>query len=279
MNKWQKILTVVALIAFSAIIAEAKIGDTQDQVIRFAQKQEDIAQIRTRTYGGYPVIDVVYTDSTTLMHFFGANDREIAQYLYAPKRLTDAQVKEIQRIYHTIWRGTGTEGGHFMWESYSGLLMGAERHENYDELVILDMTRSREIASLNAKALPAPSRWPASTETNVYPPAPAATPNPAPGKKDCLITATIKLAELKPSGCWARIAGFAYSKNLPGHAVVLYQPTSGSNVWMYDEDLGSLELATQSHDLRDLAPAINQRLQLLDSRYQVSNLRWVEKDI
>lgn len=53
-------------------------------------------------------------------------------------------------------------------------------------------------------------------------------------KNDCLIVATETYARLRKTACWARIAGFAYSKGNPGHAVVLFQPTKNSTVWLYD---------------------------------------------
>jgi hypothetical protein len=276
MNKYQKILTILALITFSLITAEAKIGDTQDQVIRFAQKHEDIAQVRSHWYGGNPAIDVVYTDGTTLTHVFGASGREIEQYLYAPKRLTDAQVKEVQRIYHTNWRGMGTEGGVYSWQSASNLYMAAIRYETYDFLLIWDCNHMGEINIANSNALrrvnppPAPSttEYPPQQQSYVAPaPVPQGTPN------DCLIVATEAYARLKSASYWVRIAGFNYTGGEPGHAVVLFQPTEGSNVWLYDA-AGSKELATRSHELKDIGPAINGYLKAGDG---VSNLRWVER--
>ena len=175
MNKYKKILALVGLVLLCAVSqAGAKIGDTQDQVIRFAQKQEDIAQIRTRWDGGNPAIDVVYTDSTTLTHVFGANGREIAQYLYAPMRLTDAQVKEIQRIYHTSWRGMGITGGVYSWESASNLYMAACRRETYDYLLIWDRNNIGEINTIASN--PLKTIQPAPVPQNAAPVAPQSRP-------------------------------------------------------------------------------------------------------
>jgi hypothetical protein len=175
MNKYKKILALVGLVLLCAVSqAGAKIGDTQDQVIRFAQKQEDIAQIRTRWDGGNPAIDVVYTDSTTLTHVFGANGREIAQYLYAPMRLTDAQVKEIQRIYHTSWRGMGVTGGVYSWESASNLYMAACRRETYDYLLIWDRNNIGEINTIASN--PLKTIQPAPVPQNAAPVAPQSRP-------------------------------------------------------------------------------------------------------
>ena len=45
----------------------------------------------------------------------------------APKGFTAKDVTEIQRLYRTTWRGTGTKDGLFSWESSSGLGMTAKR--------------------------------------------------------------------------------------------------------------------------------------------------------
>jgi hypothetical protein len=272
MNKYQKILTVVALCAFCAISAEAKIGDTQDQVIRFAQKQEDIAAIRTRWYGGDPAIDVVYTDSTTLTHVFGAGGREIAQYLYAPKHLTDAQVKEIQRIYHTSWRGMGTTGGVYSWESASNLYMAAFRRETYDYLLIWDRNNIGEINTIAANALKMVQ--PAPAPQNAAPVAQQSRPTSEDSEPDCLIVATKMYWELKPTGIWERIGRFNENTMAPGgHAVLFYQPTPGSRVVMYDKIFGSLELPTQSHDLNEILAALNQ---LFGGNYNFQYPRWID---
>jgi hypothetical protein len=273
MNKYKKILALVALVLLCAVSqAGAKIGDTQDQVIRFAQKQEDIAQIRTRWDGGNPAIDVVYTDSTTLTHVFGANGREIAQYLYAPMRLTDAQVKEIQRIYHTSWRGMGTTGGVYSWESASNLYMAAFRRETYDYLLIWDRNNIGEINTIASNALK--TIQPAPVPQSAAPVAPESRPVSGDSEPDCLIVATKKYWELKPTGIWERIGRFNENTIAPGgHAVLFYQPTPRSRVVMYDKIFGSLELPTQSHALNEILAALNQ---LFGGNYNFQYPRWID---
>jgi hypothetical protein len=98
-----------------------------------------------------------------------------------------------------------------------------------------------------------------------------------PDKNDCLIVATETYARLKNTAYWARIAGFDYSantRNTPGHAVVLYQPTQGSTVWLYDE-VGSRDLATKSHDLNELKEAISLWLKG-DAR--VVDIKWIGEE-
>ena len=58
--------------------------------------------------------------------------REIAFYYVATKGLKPEDVEKLKRRYRTTWRGTGTDGGLFSWESANGLSMVAERHEGYD---------------------------------------------------------------------------------------------------------------------------------------------------
>jgi hypothetical protein len=92
---------------------------------------------------------------------------------------------------------------------------------------------------------------------------------------DCLIVATEAYTRLSKANAWARIAGFTISKNtkvIGGHAVVFFQPTSNSNVWMYDAN-GSRDLHTKSHDLAEILEAMSQ---LLNNNIQVSEPRWVE---
>jgi hypothetical protein len=106
--------------------------------------------------------------------------------------------------------------------------------------------------------------------------APRPRPAPSAGQQDCLIVATEAQARLKNTACWARIAGFTVSKSsnrIGGHAVVFYQPTLNSNVWMYDKS-GSHEIPTQSHDLTIIVEALNQKFSSYD--IQVSGAKWVE---
>jgi len=95
-------------------------------------------------------------------------------------------------------------------------------------------------------------------------------------QKDCLIVATEAYARLQKSAYWAKIAGFTWSENtkvIGGHAVVFYQPTENTNVFMYDES-GSFDLQTRSHDLNEIITALNR----LTRKVRVESPRWLESD-
>ena len=95
---------------------------------------------------------------------------------------------------------------------------------------------------------------------------------PAPDRKDCLIVATETLARLKHTAYWARIVGFEARNAELGHAVVLFQPSDNSNVWLYDAG-GSRQLNTHSHELGDLRKAINE---ILPAKQQLSQMQWID---
>ena len=131
----------------------------------------------------------------------------------------------------------GNDGGVFSWGSANGLYMAAKRLEGYDYLAIVDMGRVDEIPEIR-RASPAPASAAVVTPTPATPapvfdkPAVAATPD----EKDCLLVATEAYARMQKTAEWAKIAGFNWLQNkktIGGHAVVFYQPTQNSNVWMY----------------------------------------------
>lgn len=97
-----------------------------------------------------------------------------------------------------------------------------------------------------------------------------------PNQKDCLIVATEAHARLQKSAYWAKIAGFRWfenAKNVGGHAVVFYQPTADSNIWMYDKS-GSYEIDTKSHELDEIIGALNASLG--GSTIRIESPRWLE---
>ena len=72
--------------------------------------------------------------------------------------------------------------------------------------------------------------------------------------QDRLIVAVEVYARLRGIAAWAKIAGFNWSEDgkiIGMHAVVFFQPTNASNLWMYDRG-GSVELTTRSHELSDI---------------------------
>jgi hypothetical protein len=192
-------------------------------------------------------------------HLIGRNGREIAFDLYAPKRLTNDDVAAIQPQYKTPWYGTGTKDGVYSWQTISGLQMRAYRREAYDYLVIWDLNKPQEAADIIGRVTAANN--PAPT------PAPEAAPQnrvvQAPNQKnDCAVVATEMYARLKKTGVWVGIALFNEKTLAPsGHAVVIWQPASGSNVQIFlDETIGTLELDTQSHELNKIFAAFNRAM-------------------
>ena len=268
---------MLALIALSA--AQARIGQTQDQVIQDAGREKAVS-VQSVENLGRTMLRVQYHDDV-ILHLFGSDGREIAFYYYATKGLKPEDVDKIQRTYHTTWRGMGIDGGVFNWGSANGLYMTAERLEGYDYLAILDMSRVDEIPEIR-RASPAP----ASVSTAVATPTPA-TPAPVfnkpavaatPDEKDCLLVATEAYARMQKTADWAKIAGFTWLQNkkeIGGHAVVFYQPTQNSNVWMYDKS-GSYEIHTKSHDLNEIIAVLNQTLRTVNIK--IESPRWLDNN-
>ena len=286
MNKYQKILTIVALIAFSAIMAlsaQGMIGQTPDQVIAGARKDRDTVKIYNASFSNLPEVYVDYKDGSTIRHTFGRKGREIAFSWTAPFISNDDVVK-IQRAYRTQWYGIGTEGGVYQWVSKNRLQMMqmmAQRHEKYYDLTIFEMDRSGEIKSAIA-------RNEASTKTAVYPPAqepfnpnasmpdeglkpaqvtpqvhfqPIRQPSVTRPPNDCYIVASQIYAGLRTSSYWVKVAAITITvkgtNETIGHTVVFSQLTRQSNIVMSDEN-GALELATKSHELSDIIAAAAQ---------------------
>jgi hypothetical protein len=266
----QKRLTTVTLAVIAVTAAQAKIGQTSEQVIQDA-KREKAVSVQWVESLGRNMLRVQYHDDV-ILHLFGSDGREIAFYYYATKGLKPEDVDNIQRMYHTTWRGMGNDGGVFNWESVTNLHMTAERVEGHDYLAIFDMSRVDELPEIR-RANPAPP-----------PPAVVGTPiptTPAPGidkpavaatsdEKDCLLVATEAYARMQKTADWAKIAGFIWlqnNKKIGGHAVVFYQPTQNSNVWMYDKS-GSYEIHTKSHDLNEIVAVLNQTLRTVNIKIE-----------
>ena len=55
---------------------------------------------------------------------------------------------------------------------------------------------------------------------------------------------------------------------------MFYQPTSSSNVFMYDETFGSLDLGTQSHGLTVIIDSLNRMMKKADL-FQAGDPHWV----
>lgn len=284
--KKQLMTVMLALVALST--AQAKIGQTPQEVIQDSWREKAVS-VQWIDIFDRPMLRVQYHDDV-ILHLFGSNGREIAFYYYATKGLKPEDVDKLQRRYPTTWRGTGTDGGVFTWESANGLWMTAERHEGYDYLAIFDASRVQEIPEIR-NAVPAPALASAPAAPVVVPTAPAVAPVPAahldfvpdkPSKdeNDCLLVATEAYARMQKAAYWAKIAGFRWIKDgevIGKHAVLFYQPTESSNVFMYDKD-GSLPIATQSHDLNEIINSLNELFGTAKVPLRAQSARWTDAD-
>ena len=274
----QRQLMTVMLVVIALSAAQARIGQTSDQVIQDAGREKAVSVQWVESLGRTTMLRVQYHDDV-ILHLFGSDGREIAFYYYATKGLKPEDVDNIQRVYHTTWRGMGNDGGVFSWESVNGLHMTAERLEGYDYLAIFDMSRVHELPEIR-RASPAPPSVVVATPSPATPAAVFDKPTVAatPDEKDCLLVATEAYARMQKTADWSKIAGFVWLQNkkkIGGHAVVFYQPTQNSNVWMYDKS-GSYEIHTKSHDLNEIIAVLNQTLRTVNIK--IESPRWLENN-
>lgn len=274
---------VIALCAIAGS-AFAKIGESYAQVLQEARQDKDAVAITPWNYDGKPALRVQYRNTDVIHHMFSTQGREIGFYWYANHEVTWKEVAVIQRVFKTKWHRTQLNPHWTTWESHDGMVLGVQ-------------SKALHILQLNAiEQLPAVAtneaglhRVPTTHEDSAIDrfldsPLPAATqaspvaskPTPT-DQNDCLPFALEALARLKKSSHWAEIAGFTWiedGKKIGGHAVVFYQPTEKSNIWMYDRS-GSLDLQTRSHDPNEIVAALNQRIR---SNLRVESPRWLEND-
>lgn len=275
MNKYQKILTVVALVAFGAgHSAFAMIGQTQDQVIQGARRDKDTVKIEAEPYGNKSALQVYYRDGAMINHVFGNKEREIAFFLTAYRRLTNEEVFAMQRMYHVRWYGTGVSNGVSSYESQNNLYMGVSRCPAFDFVSIFDANRTQEIQSATEAAFPKAFPKQGAIEAFLDSPAlPGRTPN------DCYIIASQIYTQLKKSSCWVKVGGLVVTvkstNERAGHAVVFSQLTPESNIVMSDEN-GALELPTKSHDLRQIGAAAAQASTASNAPYIVQSVQSIE---
>ena len=273
----KQIMTVMlAVIALSA--AQARIGQTSKEVIQDAGR-EKAASVQWVEVLGRTMLRVQYHDDV-ILHLFGSDGREIAFYYYATKGLKPQDVDKLQRKYRTTWRGMGTEDGVFNWESDNGLWMTAMRLQAYDYLCIFDESRTQEMPEIRNALPPSQQPYAVATPPKTYlstdPNAGLPTIATIPDERDCLLVATEAYARMKDTAHWAKIAGFTWfenAKKVGGHAVVFYQPTADSNIWMYDKS-GSYETHTKSHELDEIIGALNASLG--GSTIRIESPRWLE---
>lgn len=264
MNKLTTTILTVLLLASSAI---AKIGETKDQVMASAKRDKDSVSYKAYDWQHKPSLNVYYKDGSFIRHVFGSNGKEIAFYLFSATRLKGSDVTKIQNQFRTKWyTDNKPDNGLYFWLSEnSKLAMTAKRFDKFDYLCIFDLVHQKEIPGYDK------------TEVVEEPALPEGSATPK-GEQDCLIVATNALAKLKGSAHWARIAGFMVTKKFEkvgSHAVVFFQPTETSNVFMYDKS-GSLELDTQSHELETVIDALNKAV--LKYNMAVENSKWIGEE-
>jgi hypothetical protein len=274
--KKQGMTVMLALVALST--AQAKIGQTPREVIQDARLEKAVG-VQWIEFLGKQLLQVQYHDDF-VCHLFGTDGREIAFYYVAIKGLKPEDVEKLKRRYRTTWRGTGTDGRLFSWESTNGLSMVAERCQGYDLLVIFDTSKTREIPEIR-NAVPAPALASAPAATPVPPAHLDFVPDkPSKAENDCLLVATEAYARMQKTAYWAKIAGFTWIKDgkiIGKHAVLFYQPTKSSNVFMYDRD-GSLPIATQSHDLNEIINSLNELFGTAKVPLRAQSARWTDAD-
>ena len=157
--------------------------------------------------------------------------------------------------------------------------MGAERLEGYDYLAIVDMSRIQEIPEIR-NAVPAPELASAPSVAPVPPALDFVPDKPSKDENDCLLVATEAYARMQKTASWAKIAGFTWiedGKVIGKHAVLFYQPTESSNVFMYDKG-GSLPIATQSHDLNEIINSLNELFGTGKVPLRAQSARWMDAD-
>ena len=163
--------------------------------------------------------------------------------------------------------------------------------QGYDFLAIFDPSRIQEIPEIR-NAVPAPvlASAPAATPARgatapTVPPVPPAhldfvPDKPSKDENDCLLVATEAYARMQKTAYWAKIAGFTWIKDgkvIGKHAVLFYQPTESSNVFMYDKD-GSLPVTTQSHDLNEIINSLNEVFDRAKVPLRAQSAGWTDAD-
>lgn len=258
-----KVCAIIIAILALAGSALAKIGETREQVLRRENgRRQEIVAFCDEQLAGKSALMVDYKDGSTIGHVFGVNGREIVTLFDPNRAVLNEDITTWQGVFPTTWRVLERDGSSVTWISKSNLEMLATRKG----IFICDRNKEAEVKAFQAKIL---------SEEPVQ--VPAAKPAASPEDNDCLIVATQMHARLRGSAHWSRIAAFGVidGQEKYGHAAVFYQPTSDSNVFMFDKNWGSLDLHTQSHDLNELIIAVNQSktIQKLNIRAQMP--RWI----
>jgi hypothetical protein len=287
--KKQLMTVMLALVALST--AQAKIGQTPQEVIQDARREKAVG-VQWIEFLGKQLLQVQYHDDV-VCHLFGADGREIAFYYYATKGLKPEDVDKLQRRYRT----TGAA-----WEPMAGFSPGNRQMVfGWQPSATRDMTTwpfSTQVESRRsprfamrcqhrhwhsaAASTPAPVAAPTAPAAAPVPPAHLdfVPDKPSKDENDCLLVATEAYARMQKTAYWAKIAGFTWIKDgkvIGKHAVLFYQPTESSDVFMYDKD-GSLPIATQSHDLNEIINSLNGLFGTAKVPLSAQSARWTDAD-
>jgi hypothetical protein len=273
---------VIALCA-TAGSAFAKIGESYGQVLQEARQDKDAVAITPWDYDGKPALRVQYRNTDVIHHMFSTQGREIGFYWYANHEVTWKEVAVIQRVFKTKWHRTQITPHWTTWESLDGMVLGVQ--SNALHILQLNAIEQLPAVATNEAGLHRlrTAQEDSAIDRFLDSPLPAATqaspvaskPTPT-NRNDCLVVATEAYARLQKSAYWAKIAGFTWFENaneVGGHAVVFYQPTANSNIWMYDKS-GSYEIHTESHELDEIIGALNASLG--GSTIRIESPRWLE---
>jgi hypothetical protein len=189
----------------------------------------------------------------------------------APGKTWELAYKDEEAV---VWRSSFKSNGYEYYRnivaSYRWIAITNQRGFEYLSVAASRLQGNNELFALKQPLAPALKPGPLAPKPAV----PTATPA---DQNDCLPFALEALKRLKKSSHWAEIAGFTWIENgkrIGGHAVVFYQPTEKTNVFMYDRS-GSFDLQTRSHDLGEIIDALNQ---LTRDNLRVESPRWLEND-
>jgi hypothetical protein len=254
------IITLLAVAAF-ALPAHAKLGESRAQLIK--------------RFGAAAIVDshssnyITFVGKNRVAVSLSANGYSVAESYMVKTKFSQEDADEIastvigMNVSKIKWDKLGA--GHWVTQAGTYTLVLLEPTQGYDWMIVVGFTDT-----VNAMFTSGPETTPS--------PTPRIEPR-ARSPKDCLIVATEAFARLSKTAAWARIAGLVLSNNgkvVAGHAVVIYQPTSNSNVFIYDDD-GSLDCHTQSHELTEIIDSYNSTLQRIHSSWRASSkgAHWV----
>jgi hypothetical protein len=266
-----KLITLIIACFVLAASAFAGVGESPAVSLAEWRKLGVIPQ-GWETVEGQPCLSGQTSDGNMAIHVFTVDRKYNIACILVGAPVTQGMIEHLkQSAPMNTWEQVyynDTDGG--MWRS-------SFKRDGYQYQRII-VARDRWIAITNKAGFDYLSRvWQSPSPAPSFAPKPAVPAPTAPDQNDCLPFAIEALARLKKSSHWAEIAGFTWiedGKTIGGHAVVFYQPTEKTNVFMYDRS-GSYDLQTRSHDLGEIIVALNQ---LTRDTLRVESPRWLETD-